>query len=161
MPSSISIRQDLIDFAHFQGYGIPCIRDTDGEARLGCCYLRHRLIQKSLNLVLLLPTPCCLIPVEFGCACRSIGQPYRGDSFPFPPPTTSILFAQARNLADTTVDRNRLDRGDVADDSKAYTLSTFQRTTTWDTGSASGHHCTTSIAEHWNDFDELPPNPCV
>jgi len=150
MLGRIGIRQDLIDFPHFQGCRILCIRDTDGEARLGCCQLCHRLIQKSLNLVLLRANSGCLVPVEFSWACRSIGKQYRGAAFPFPPPTPSIPFPQARNLANTTVDRNRLDLGDVADDSKAHTPSTFQRTTIRDTDSVSRHHCTTSAAADAN-----------
>src|SRR6266545_5111020 len=62
--------------------------------------------------------------MEFGRACRSISEQDCCDPFPFPPTTTSILFPQACDLANTTVDRYRLDLGDVADDIKVHTPST-------------------------------------
>jgi hypothetical protein len=57
-----------------------------------------------------------------------------------------------RDLANATIDRNRLDRSDVADNSKTHTPALFQRIIIRDTDSVSRQHCTTAVAAEANAF---------
>ncbi len=105
-------------------------------------YLRNAVI-----LVLLRSNSSGFVLVEFSRARCSIGKQHCGDPFALPPPSTSVLFPQTRDLANATIERNRLDLSDVAENSKAHTPSTFQRIIGREIGPVSQHYCTTSAAE--------------
>jgi len=108
-------------------------------------YLRNAVI-----LVLLQSNSSGFVPVEFSRARCSIGKQHCGDPFALPPPSTSVLFPQTRDLENATIERNRLDLSDVAENSKAHTPSTFQRIIGREIGPVSRHYCTTSAAEEVN-----------
>jgi hypothetical protein len=97
-------------------------------------YLRNAVI-----LVLLQSNSSGFVPVEFSRARCSIGKQHCGDPFALPPPSTSILFPQTRDLANATIERSRLDLSDVAENSKAHTPATFQRIIGREIGPVSRH----------------------